>query len=112
MTRNTRRWQPGILSVLMACRARLARMGTRQREVGAVVIKQSRRPGGCTVAYRAVLRESRRYMIRICRIIESGQMTRYARCRQTCILSAAVAGRALLACMGACKRKTGCAMAE
>ncbi len=57
------------------------------------------------MACRAFLREAGRNVIRICRVVVARLVTGYAARRQTVVLAAAVARRALLAGMCARQRK-------
>ena len=81
-------------------------MSSGQREITPAVIEQSWCPGCRAVANRAVLRESRGDVIRIGCVVVARLMARYATGWQAVVLAAAMARRALLACMSPRQRKS------
>ena len=87
-------------------------MGARQRKAGSIVIKRGRRPGARAVAYRAIPRKTRRYVIRIGCTVETLQMARFACRRQSCVLPVAVAGRTLLSRVSARQREAAPTVTE
>ncbi len=100
----TRR-QTVVLAAAVARRALLAGMRSCQWEATRSVIKHGPCPRGCVVTNRTILRETRRNVIRIGRVVVARLVTGYATRRQTVVLPATVASRALLACMCARQRK-------
>ncbi len=97
--------QTVVLPTAVARRALLAGVCARQRKARRGMIESSTRPCRRVVASRAILREPGRNMIRICCAVVPRLMAGHAVCRQTFVLCAAVARRALLAGMRSCQWK-------
>ena len=76
------------------------------------MIIRVRGPRRRVMAERAILRKSRRCVIRILDVIVPSQVAGYTRCLHARVFSVNVAGRTLLACMRPGQREFGCVMAE
>jgi hypothetical protein len=111
MAGNTGCGQFRILTVLVAIRTLKAFMGARQRKLRRCVIIGRWNPGRRAMTHGAILGKSGSYMTGIACLIELSLMAGNAGCRQSRILTSAVAIRALKALMGPGELKLGRAVA-
>jgi hypothetical protein len=112
VTRIAVRGRAGELTVDVATRAGHGGVGARQGKAGGVVIESGRRPRRGVVADLTLLRESRRLVIGIIRLVVIAEMARHAGCVRNLEIPAHVATGAGKLHMRAGQRKSCLVMVE